>query len=186
MPVLGAMIAIIEDGRILLTKRDDFEVWCLPGGAVDPGESVAQAAQREAREEVGLEVELTRLIGIYSKPLWQGGGSHLVLFGGHVVGGTLRLAPGETIDARYFAPHELPEDMFWWHRRPVADAFAGVGGSAAVSMLAPWPLDAHAGRAEVYAQRDQSGMSRLEFYRRFFATAAPQTPVDEVPVRRGA
>ena len=43
MPFLGVNVAILEDGKILLTRREDFEVWCLPGGGVDDGESVAQA-----------------------------------------------------------------------------------------------------------------------------------------------
>ena len=43
MSVLAVIVAIIEDGKILLTKREDFEVWCLPGGGVEDGESVAEA-----------------------------------------------------------------------------------------------------------------------------------------------
>ncbi len=48
---VGVCVAIIENEQILLTKRKDFEVWCLPGGHVDAGETVAQAAVREAFEE---------------------------------------------------------------------------------------------------------------------------------------
>ena len=70
----GAIVAIIQDGKILLTKRQDFEVWCLPGGHVDPWESVADAAKRESVEETGLEVELTRFIGVYSRL----GGEHTI------------------------------------------------------------------------------------------------------------
>ena len=51
----------MEDGRILLAKREDFEVWCIPGGMVEDGESVARAAVREIAEETGLTVELTVL-----------------------------------------------------------------------------------------------------------------------------
>jgi ADP-ribose pyrophosphatase YjhB (NUDIX family) len=54
MPSLGVNIAVIQDGQILLTQREDFEVWCLPGGEVDACESIAQAAVREALEETGL------------------------------------------------------------------------------------------------------------------------------------
>ena len=43
--MLGVNIAIFQDRKILLTKREDFEVWCLPGGAVDEGETIAQAAK---------------------------------------------------------------------------------------------------------------------------------------------
>jgi ADP-ribose pyrophosphatase YjhB (NUDIX family) len=66
---LGVNVAVIEDGRVLLTQREDFEVWCLPGGQVESGESLAQAAVREVREETGLHIELLRLVGIYSRPL---------------------------------------------------------------------------------------------------------------------
>ncbi|MGA1199849.1 MAG: NUDIX domain-containing protein, partial [Candidatus Latescibacterota bacterium] len=40
----GTSVAIIKENKILLTKREDFEVWCLPGGAVEMGESIPQAA----------------------------------------------------------------------------------------------------------------------------------------------
>ncbi|PJF32668.1 MAG: NUDIX hydrolase, partial [Phototrophicales bacterium] len=53
MTMIGANIAIIRDNKILLTKREDFEVWCLPGGQAEAGESLAQTALREAREETG-------------------------------------------------------------------------------------------------------------------------------------
>ena len=64
---LGCSAAIFdEQGRILLTKRSDNDQWCLPGGAVDPGETVAEACEREVWEETGLRVHVKRLIGIYS------------------------------------------------------------------------------------------------------------------------
>jgi 8-oxo-dGTP pyrophosphatase MutT (NUDIX family) len=64
---LGCSAAIFdEQGRILLTKRSDNGQWCLPGGAVDPGETVAEACEREVWEETGLRVHVKRLIGIYS------------------------------------------------------------------------------------------------------------------------
>jgi len=80
MATLGVAIAIIQAGRVLLTKRDDFHVWCLPGGAVDNHESLADSALREAREETGLELELGRLVGMYSQPNWEGGSNHLAVF----------------------------------------------------------------------------------------------------------
>ncbi len=65
MSELGVNIAVIDGGRVLLTQREDFEVWCLPGGEVDPNESVATGAVREVREETGLEVEVRSLAGVY-------------------------------------------------------------------------------------------------------------------------
>ena len=66
---LGCSAAIFdEQGRILLTKRSDNGQWCLPGGAVEPGESVAEACVREVFEETGLRVRVQRLVGVYSHP----------------------------------------------------------------------------------------------------------------------
>ena len=67
MPTYGVEIAVFDAGKVLLIKRRDFQVWALPGGGIDAGESVAQAAVRETREETGLEVELQHLVGVYSR-----------------------------------------------------------------------------------------------------------------------
>jgi hypothetical protein len=49
MPTLGVNIAILDDNNhLLLARRDEFDVWCLPGGEVEAGESLTQAALREA------------------------------------------------------------------------------------------------------------------------------------------
>ncbi|HET7088248.1 MAG TPA: NUDIX domain-containing protein [Anaerolineae bacterium] len=50
MPNFGVTVAVIHDRQVLLTRREDFRVWCLPGGAVESGESVAEAAMREVRQ----------------------------------------------------------------------------------------------------------------------------------------
>ncbi|MGC8856762.1 MAG: NUDIX domain-containing protein, partial [Anaerolineae bacterium] len=55
-----------EQGRILLTRRADNGQWCLPGGAMEAGESVTETCEREVWEETGLRVRVLRLLGVYS------------------------------------------------------------------------------------------------------------------------
>jgi len=61
-------------GQILLIRRSDNDNWALPGGAVDLGESLTQAAVRETREESGVECEITGVSGIYTDP------GHVILY----------------------------------------------------------------------------------------------------------
>lgn len=163
--MIGVNICIIQNNKILLTKREDFEVWCVPGGAVDEGESVAQAAIREAREETGLEVKLTRLIGIYSRASWPGAVAHIVSFLAEPVGGDIDPDPKEVIEIGYFGPDEIPADLLTWNRQRILDAFNGVGGGAAWSQeLGSSPFIPGISRADLYRLRDESGLSRRDFY----------------------
>jgi ADP-ribose pyrophosphatase YjhB (NUDIX family) len=59
---------INEHGEVLLISRTDNENWAMPGGAMDIGETIAQAAVRETREETGIECEIVRLVGVYTNP----------------------------------------------------------------------------------------------------------------------
>ncbi len=62
-------VAITDDqGRLLVIRRTDNGNWALPGGGIDAGESVAQAAVREVEEETGIRCEVVALVGIYSNP----------------------------------------------------------------------------------------------------------------------
>jgi ADP-ribose pyrophosphatase YjhB (NUDIX family) len=62
-------VAVTNDaGELLLIRRSDNENWAIPGGAVDLGESLAQAAIRETKEESGIDCEITGLTGIYNDP----------------------------------------------------------------------------------------------------------------------
>jgi ADP-ribose pyrophosphatase YjhB (NUDIX family) len=160
--MLGVTVAIIDGSQVLLTKREDFEVWCLPGGAVDDGESLAIAAIREAREETGLEVELTRLVGICSRPKgWRS--THLVQFAARVVGGALRPDPSEVVEAGYFGLDALPAPLLAGHHQQILDALGGAAGKVWSHEIA-WPFAPDITRQELYALRDRSGLTRQEFY----------------------
>lgn len=100
-------VAVIHENKILLTQREDFETWVLPSGGVENGESLAQAGIRETKEETGLDVELTRLIGVYSR-LSNMAPSYIVLFAGRPVGGEIKCQEGETIDVKWFEFDDLP------------------------------------------------------------------------------
>lgn len=95
MRVVLTVDVVITDSesRVLLMQRgtDPYKgSWVLPGGIVDPEETVEQAAIREAKEEVGLDLRLVRLIGVYSQPGRDPRGSFIsVAFHAHVIGGEL-------------------------------------------------------------------------------------------------
>jgi len=67
--VVGSSAVVVDDeGRILLQRRSDSGNWALPGGAMDIGETIAESAVREVKEETGFDVHIERIVGIYSDP----------------------------------------------------------------------------------------------------------------------
>jgi len=172
MPGLGVNTAIVRDHRILLTLRPDWEVWCLPGGSVEADESLAQAAIRETREELGFEVKLTRLVGLYSRNGWIDQGLHVAVFAAEITGGELVLQQGEVLEARWFAAGEVPEAMLLGHRQRALDALAGVSG-AAWYHDSEWPFAPGLTRSELYGLCERSGLPRAEFYRQFVGKPGP-------------
>ncbi len=162
MPGIAVNVAVIHEGKVLLTRREDFEVWCLPSGGVEEGESLAEAALRETKEETGVDVELTRLVGVYSR---LGGmpDVHAVLYEAKPIGGELNLQPGEAIEVKYFAFDELPNDIAFAHKKRIADAFNGKSGMS-VKQEIKTIGEVIADRETLYALRDRSGLSRQQFY----------------------
>lgn len=153
-----------HDDHVLLMRNERMGSWVLPGGLVEPGESIAQAARREAREETGLDVQLVRLVGVYSRQKW-GDGYHVIVFAARVVGGSLLPDPGEVGEARFVAPDDLPETLPTMLRVQIEAAIAGKGGGLAWADDATWPFG-ELGWTEVTALYQQSGLSGPEFIRR--------------------
>lgn len=104
------------EGRILLLQRSDGDnLWGFPGGAMEPGERIADTVVREVREETGLEVEPTVLIGVYSSSEYAfayPNGDQVqpvtIFFECRIVGGELRPDMKESLAVCYFSNDELP------------------------------------------------------------------------------
>lgn len=116
---------------LLLLRRSDNGHWCLPGGRMEPGESVHDAARREIREETGFEVSLGRLVGVYSDPAFmvverQDGRRVQYLnlcFEAHAVGVPGPLGtPEESLEVGFFAHDALPEPFVPVHHVRIRDA----------------------------------------------------------------
>lgn len=104
-PALTVDVIVRDGNRVLLVKRKNNPFkgkWALVGGFVEYGEKVEEAAKRECREETGLEVELERLVGVYSDPNRDPRG-HVVsiCFLARVVGGKLK-AGSDALEAKFF------------------------------------------------------------------------------------
>ena len=114
---------------VLLTRRTDNGLWCLPGGAMDPGESAAEACVREVEEETGLEVEIVRLVGVYTSPhrvtRYRDGATHqfvALCFEATIVGGELGLSD-ETTENAWVPGERLDDyDIMNNHRERIDDA----------------------------------------------------------------
>jgi 8-oxo-dGTP pyrophosphatase MutT (NUDIX family) len=68
------VVVINDAGDVLMIRRSDNDNWAVPGGAIDLGESLVQAAVRETREETGIDCQITGLVGIYTDP------KHVILY----------------------------------------------------------------------------------------------------------
>lgn len=115
VPLVGVGSIIVEDDRVVLVKRAHPPIqgqWSIPGGVLEVGELVREAAIREAREETGLVVEPGELLGVFDRVLRDSEKRvqyHYVLidFLCKRVGGDL-LAASDAAEVRWFRLEELP------------------------------------------------------------------------------
>ena len=127
--VFASAIVGDENGRILWQRRGDFGWWGLPGGVLELDETLPQCAVREVKEETGLDVEPTQLVGIYSSPdfdvVYPNGDEVQqvsVCFACRVTGGALRADNAETLALAW---RETAPETAVWYRAMVEDWQAG-------------------------------------------------------------
>ena len=121
MEIVKAMVAAdviisFEDNSIVFIKRLNEpykDCWALPGGIMDPNESIEETAVREAKEETGLDITIEKLIGVYSKPGRDPRGRSIsVLFSANASGGKMMAADDakEIIRTKEYSAMQLAFD----------------------------------------------------------------------------
>lgn len=128
-PAVAAQAVIFDaDGRLLLTRRADNGRWCPPGGAADVGESPSATAVRETREETGLDVRATALVGVYDSRrvtgvtrAWHG---YQLVFACEVTGGSPAVTPETTEFAWCDETQAMALELTTGSRYKLPDAFA--------------------------------------------------------------
>ncbi|WP_327384726.1 MULTISPECIES: NUDIX domain-containing protein [unclassified Streptomyces] len=130
----ASAIVVDDDGRVLLQRRTDNEMWALPGGKMEIGESIGDCAVRETLEETGIAVEIVGIVGTYTNP------GHVFAYDDGEVrqefsicllaqptGGSLR-ASDESLEVAWFAPEDTVDlQMVPSIRKRIDDWRAGRG-----------------------------------------------------------
>ena len=114
-PLVGSDVFVLDEKeRLLLIRRADNDLWALPGGCNDLGETPAACAVRECREESGLEVELISLMGVWSSTSyeyvhypWKENEFCHLMFEAKVIGGEIKISE-ETKEVAWFSQDDLP------------------------------------------------------------------------------
>jgi len=126
-PLLAADIVIeLQDlpGTVILVKRkyEPFG-WAIPGGFVEIGETVEHAAVREMREEVGLDVKITGLLGVYSDPKRDPRGHTVTVIYTGIAHGQ-PVAADDAAEVGVFSESDLPKPLAFDHEQVLGDYFS--------------------------------------------------------------
>ena len=116
-----------QDHKILLIKRNTVPFkgyWGLPGGRMDPGETIEQTVVREAKEETGLDIEIVRKIGEYIEKGIKDDVDYEyypTCFLVKVVGGEMKRQESEIQDIQLFSLQKLPKPLAFEHDKMISD-----------------------------------------------------------------
>jgi ADP-ribose pyrophosphatase YjhB (NUDIX family) len=167
MAPLFVVVVVLYNDTVLLTQREDFAVWCLPGGLVETHESLDAAVMRELFEETGVQVEISHLVGLLSKPNWRRDGTHTAVFAARPLTLTLKADPAEVAALGFYPLDQPPEPLLWEHHQLIEAARRSVTGAVWVNRAR---TPAHfADRVELYAWRDGSGPARQKDHEKMVA-----------------
>ncbi|MFA4855474.1 MAG: NUDIX domain-containing protein [archaeon] len=122
-PKLATSVILERDGKVLLLTRALEPLkgyWCLPGGYVCREETPEQAAIREAKEETGLGIEISGILGAYRIDNDPRGITIDIIYIGCIKGGKLRLNK-ESTKHGFFSASQLPEPIAYKHRKAILD-----------------------------------------------------------------
>lgn len=131
-------VVIHEPGRgvVIIKRRNEPHGFALPGGFIDEGETAESAAVREMREETGLEVELTALLGVYSQPDRDPRQHTLsVVFVGRARNPETMCAGDDADDAAFYDLDNLPEPMAFDHSKILADFAEVLAGKRCLAAI---------------------------------------------------
>jgi ADP-ribose pyrophosphatase YjhB (NUDIX family) len=110
-PFVGVEAAVFRQGQLLLIRRSDNGLWAVPGGLADFGETLAEGAVRELKEETGLSGKIVRFLGVFDLRLWRSQlkkQTHSVVFEISDPEGT-PVITNEATDCGFFSADKLPE-----------------------------------------------------------------------------
>ena len=113
---VDAIIELPDEKLVLVKRRYPPSGWAIPGGFVDPGESLADAVRREAREETSLDIEVVSIFHVYSKP-WRDPRGDTVSVVYYCTADGCPVGGDDAAEAVAFAPDDLPDAIAFDHRK---------------------------------------------------------------------
>ena len=137
-PTADVVIHDPERGVVIIRRKNPPHGYALPGGFIDEGEQAETAARREMLEETGLDVELTGLLGVYSRPD-RDPRQHTITtaFTGRAKNPECLRAGDDAAGAAWYQLDELPEPLAFDHKKILADFAETLAGKRDVARIQP-------------------------------------------------